>query len=184
MQSRDDGLLPAPGQPWTDADSERLLQIAEAEFRDAESRGVTGKPLLWELEKQNIREDLVIFLVAEARVREQSRPAKSAWRLLRFWRGLSRCAGRGDGLRFRGLIDRVDISVDGKSALVMDYKTGSPSPYTGLEKDPIDHGKRLQLGIYSLAAQRMAPEATEVKAAYWLTSREGDSDLRRGAGLT
>ena len=175
VQSRDAGLVPPPGHPWTEADNHRLLQIAEAEFEAAEARGVTGKPLLWELEKHNIRDDLVAFLVAEANIREQTKTAEI--------RVEAPFGSGGDspdvldeatGLRFRGLIDRVDISADGKSVLVMDYKTGSPRPYAGLEEDPIDHGKRLQLGIYSLAAQRMAPDATEVKAAYWLTSGRGE----------
>ena len=173
-QSRNDGLLPTPGQPWTESDNQRLLQIAEQEFEAAEARGVTGKPLLWELEKLNIRDDLGLFLVAEANIREQIGTGEI---MLEAPFGLGSSSpdvlDEATGLRFRGLIDRVDISADGKSALVMDYKTGSPSPYTGLEKDPIDHGKRLQLGIYSLAAQRLAPNATQVKAAYWLTSGRG-----------
>ena len=175
VQSRDAGLVPPPGQPWTEADNHRLLQIAETEFEAADARGVTGKPLLWELEKHNIRDDLVAFLVAEANIREQTKTAEIRVEAPFGLGGDSPdVLDEATGLRFRGLIDRVDISADGKSVLVMDYKTGSPRPYDGLEKDPIDHGKRLQLGIYSLAAQRMAPNATDVKAAYWLTSGRGE----------
>ena len=174
VQSRDGGSLPPPGHPWTEADNRRLLEIAEAEFAAAETRGVTGKRLLWELEKQNIRDDLGAFLVAEASAREQARTGEIRVEApFGLGKDSPEVMDEATGLRFRGLIDRVDISADGKSVLVVDYKTGSPSPYDGLEKDPIDHGKRLQLGIYSLAAQRMAPEATEVKAAYWLSSGRG-----------
>ena len=174
VQSRDNGSLPPPGQPWTEADNRRLLQIAEAEFEAAEARGVTGKSLLWELERQNIRDGLGTFLVAEARVRELMGTGEIRVEAPFGLGGDSPdVLDEATGLRFRGLIDRVDISPDGKSVLVMDYKTGSPRPYADLEKDPIDHGKRLQLGIYSLAAQHMAPGATEVTAAYWLASERG-----------
>ena len=175
VQSRDAGLVPPPGQPWTEADNHRLMQIAEREFEAARARGVTGKPLLWELEKQNIRDDLGTFLVAEAGIREQIKTGEIRVEAPFGWGdGSPDVLDEAAGLRFRGLIDRVDISADGKSVLVMDYKTGSPRPYAGLEEDSIDHGKRLQLGIYSLAAQRMAPNATDVKAAYWLTSGRGE----------
>lgn len=174
VQSREAGLVPPPGGPWTEADNGRLLHIAEAQFAAFEARGVTGKRLLWELEKQNIRDDLASFLEAEANLRERM---GTGGILVEAAFGLGKespeVLDEATGLRFRGFIDRVDIGADGKSVLVMDYKTGSPSPYSGLRKDPIDRGKRLQLGIYSLAAQRLAPEAVEVRAAYWLTSRQG-----------
>ncbi len=174
VQSRDGGFLPPPGEPWTEADNQRLLQIAETEFEAAEAKGITGKPLLWELEKQNIRDDLGLFLEEEAGVRGQIRTGEIRVETPFGLGGDSpEVLDEATGLKFRGFIDRVDISADGKSVLVMDYKTGSPSPFADLEKDPIDHGKRLQLGIYSLAAQRMAPEATEVSAAYWLASSRG-----------
>ena len=60
------------------------------------------------------------------------------------------------GVNFRGRIDRIDLSADGSSALVVDYKSGSASGYRALEKDIIDAGKRLQLGVYSLAARNLA----------------------------
>ena len=44
---------------------EELLAIAEEEFDSAEARGATGYHLLWEIEKEEIREGLRQFLVAE-----------------------------------------------------------------------------------------------------------------------
>ncbi len=175
VQSRDDALIPAPGNPWTVADNRRLQQIAEMEFDAAEFRGVTGKRLLWELEKQNIRDDLDAFLEAEAALRERINTGEiRVEESFGLGSESPEVLDKATGLRFRGYIDRVDISADGKSVLVMDYKTGSPSPYGKLGDDPIDRGKKLQLGIYSLAAQRLAPEATDVRAAYWLTSGRGE----------
>ncbi len=166
--------LPPPGEPWPEEDRERLMAIAEEEFRAAEARGVTGKGLLWELEMRNIRDDLDAFLVAEADLRQRFQTAtvrvETSFGL---GNGSPEVSDGATGLRFRGMIDRVDISADGKSALVMDYKTGSPRPFDNLKNDPIDRGKRLQLGIYSLAARQLAPDATRVRAAYWLASSRG-----------
>ena len=71
------------------------------------------------------------------------------------------------------MIDRMDISGDGKAVLVIDYKTGSAEPYWGLDDDPIDQGRRLQLGVYSLAARASFPDATDVSAAYWFSTNRG-----------
>jgi RecB family exonuclease len=175
VQSRDKGLLPPPGQSWVDSDKFRLLEIAETEFNDAEARGVAGKRLLWQLEKQNIRDDLDAFLVAEASLRESIGTGEIRVEApFGLGNDSPEVVDEATGLRFRGIIDRVDTSADGRSLLVMDYKTGSPSPYGRLKDDPIDRGKRLQLGIYSLAAQRLAPAATDLRAAYWLTSGRGE----------
>ena len=93
------------------------------------------------------------------------------------WDGAVWTMDDGSRIGFRGLIDRVDISPDGSSALVLDYKTGSKRPYEGLESDPIDRGQRLQLAVYSLAAQgRLGPD-TDVRAAYWFTTTRGDFTL-------
>ena len=60
-------------------------------------------------------------------------------------------------LRFRGQIDRIDLTADGRSVLVIDYKTGRPDYFQGLEKDAIDRGKHLQLAIYSLPPEKYFP---------------------------
>ena len=48
------GTTPQPDQPWTEDHRRLLMGIAEEEFRDAEQRGVTGKPLLWEIAQAEI----------------------------------------------------------------------------------------------------------------------------------
>ncbi|MDE2841963.1 MAG: PD-(D/E)XK nuclease family protein [Chloroflexota bacterium] len=170
--------LPSPGSPWSERDHQRLRAITEDEFRSAEVRGVTGKYLLWEMAKQDIREDLARFLAEESQLRADMHTGRVLAEA-RFGLGgeSPEVEDPTTGLRFRGIIDRVDISADGESVLVTDYKTGSSSPYSALDKDPIDRGKRLQLGIYSLAAQRLFPNATKVRAAYWFTSAGGGFKL-------
>ena len=165
--------LPASGEKWPDASRRRLMAIAEEEFEDAESRGVTGKRLLWGMEKRDILADLETFLEEDEKLRHWARTGNIVVESGFGFGGESREVRDAEtGLRFRGKIDRIDVSADGGSALVTDYKTGSASPYRALDKDPIDAGKRLQLGVYSLAARALAPGA-DVRAAYWFTTNRG-----------
>ena len=174
VQTNDTGALPPPGQPWGDTDRSRLMQIAETEFHAAEAQGITGKRLLWELVKQNILDDLEAFLVEESKLRSRNETGQVLVEASFGWeKDTPEVVDPATGLRFRGYIDRVDVSADGATALVIDYKTGSASPYTGLKNDSIDHGKHLQLGIYSLAAQQLVPGASRFQAAYWFTSGGG-----------
>ena len=166
--------FPAPGQPWNAGDRERLMQIAAQSFHDAETRGVTGKRLLWDMEKTEILSDLETFLQEDALLREAGETVDIRVET-RFGFGgdTTEVIDPETGIRFRGMIDRIDISSDGRTVLVVDYKTGSADPYKGLNDDPIDQGRRLQLGVYSLAAQTLFPQADSVAAAYWFSTNRG-----------
>ncbi len=170
-----EGKLPAPDADWSDIDRELLLQIAEAEFALTEASGVTGRPLLWKLTKLDIREDLLAFLEKdfELRARHQTGGVQVETRF-GFGRTNVEVVDSQTRIRFRGIIDRMDASVDGSSVLVVDYKTGSTFSYQDLQEDPIDRGKHLQLGVYSLAAKQLAPRADKVEAAYWFPTARGD----------
>lgn len=168
------GRLPAPGEAWSEQSRRRLREIAEEEFRSAERRGVTGKGLLWSIEKQNILGDLETFLEEDAGLRGRHGTGRV---LVEAGFGMGRdgltVAHDATGVRFRGYIDRIDVSADGRAALVLDYKTGRADYYKPLDDDPIDKGKRLQLGVYSLAARTLAPDAERVEAAYWFVTTGG-----------
>ena len=170
--------LPPPGAKWSDPSRHRLMQIAEEYFLKAESDGVTGKPLLWELAKQEVREDLETFLEEDASLRMNHGTAR-LYAEAQFGMGHDTPVVEDPetGLQFRGRIDRVDLSADGSSAMVIDYKTGSAGPYSGMKDDIIDGGTRLQLGIYSLAAGQIIPQATRIQAAYWFATTRGDFQL-------
>ena len=109
---------------------ERLLALAEEEFENAERRGQTGYPLLWEITKDEIREGLRGFLATDRRWLGEA-PASSAAEV-----SFGPEAGSEDvqieveglgSVRFRGKIDRVDVLADG--VRVRDFKTGRPRPY-------------------------------------------------------
>jgi ATP-dependent helicase/DNAse subunit B len=58
-----------------------------------------------------------------------------------------------DGVRLRGVIDRVDIEPDGTRAIVRDYKTGSARPeYQGARWQP---DRQLQVPLYMLAVREL-----------------------------
>jgi hypothetical protein len=176
------GTLPAAGEPWNEEQRVLLRDITREAFMEAEERGVTGKRLFWEIEQDSILEDLNSFLEEDTRLREQY--GVTPYQLeLRFGSGRGSNApaaweipGLGT-LRFRGVIDRLDLDASGRLALVLDYKTGGTGFYSGLTRDPVDRGKHLQLPIYALAVREALGEGVEVRAAYWFTSARGGFNL-------
>lgn len=82
----------------------------------------------------------------------------------------------GRTVRFRGQIDRVDISDDGKRVVVYDYKSGSNFAYSKLDSDPVKKGTKLQLPLYSKAVAQKYPDA-DIFASYWFV-REGSNELK------
>lgn len=63
----------------------------------------------------------------------------------------------------RGVIDRLDLSVDGKHAFVEDYKSGKTPP--GIEEFVLNGGKELQRPIYSYAVKTLLGSDVNVVAA-------------------
>ena len=174
--------IPAPHKPWSEDQRRRLVQIAAEEFQKAEQRGVTGKPLLWVLARSEMLSDLDRFLEKDAKLREKYGVSPNA---------VERAFGLSDNedqaiqdavdwssdktgaLRFRGKIDRIDLSPSGDTALVLDYKTGGTSNYANMNRDPLQRGKLLQLPVYGLAAQQLLGDGVEVRVAYWFVTEKG-----------
>ena len=173
------GKMPEPHEPWSADHRSALLRIAREHFVQAESDGVTGRPVMWELERALILADLDTFLERDDALRARFGVTPSAFEV-GFglpgspWQEAVWRLDSGEQVRFRGVIDRVDTSPDGSTALVIDYKTGSARPYNGLENDPTDRGRRLQLGVYALAVGAgLKPAPTDVKSAYWFVTTRG-----------
>jgi ATP-dependent helicase/nuclease subunit B len=175
----------APNQSWSDEERARLVEIGERLCDEAVAAGITGKRLLWRLERERIRRDLVGFLDAD----EEMRREKGCFPInveMGFGMGT---AGSGppalitltDGrtIALRGKMDRLDRTPDGSRLLVFDYKSGSAGYYFGLDKDPLKRGKLLQLPIYALAARQSYDNVSEVEAYYWFISEDQDY-ARRG----
>ena len=193
------GTVPEPSEPWDEVHRRQLDAVADQEFRDAERRGDTGKALLWEIARAEIRRDLHTFLDADSNMRkthgvsprpversfgmskavdQQQNYSPGEWAEISFGMSDSELTRlKRNGLRYRGVIDRLDVSPDGKTALVLDYKTGGTGGYENMSNDPVRRGTRMQLPVYALAAQEIAERrgipVEDVKAAYWFVSSRG-----------
>jgi ATP-dependent helicase/DNAse subunit B len=76
-------------------------------------------------------------------------------------------------IRVRGRIDRIDVDPHGR-VRVIDYKTGS----SGLSPDDLITGRRLQLPLYALAAERALALGQVVDGWYWKIRQAAPSALR------
>jgi len=83
----------------------------------------------------------------------------------------------GKTVKFRGQVDRVDISDDGSRVIVYDYKSGGNSAYTKLDSDPVKKGTKLQLPLYSKAIAHKYPDA-DISASYWFVRESATAELK------
>lgn len=171
----------SPDEGWSDDERALLLAVGERQCNRAEAEGLTGRPLLWKLERRRILRELDWFLDCDEEIR-------AAFGIIPVPGGRERRFGFGgelgepamvtlaDGreVRFHGVVDRVDHAPDGSRIVVFDYKTGRyfDDPKSGLER-----GNKLQLPVYALAMQRLEPSA-EVEAYYWYLRASGDEPLK------
>lgn len=161
------------GAPWTDDDRARLRGIAERACDGAEAAGLGGKPLLWRGERERLLRDLDLFLDEDAALRSFERLRFRAAEHRFGFGGAPAVAvdlPGGQNVSFRGSIDRVDVAPDG-GVRVYDYKSGRSGSYEEIARpkgDYVDHGKRLQLPIYALAAEEaFGTPGTSTQASYW-----------------
>jgi len=169
----------------------RLMQILERRFTEADAMGLTGLQLLRDIERDTIGEDLGRYLDREIEAAEAEgdtgfRPEHFEVRF-----GMPPRSRRDAGLPpedslstgepvplssddrsllFKGQIDRIDRTADGKQARVIDYKSGRIDEYP----DNSHHaGTALQAPVYMLAAERLLPGVQVVQAIYQSVSRRG-----------
>lgn len=173
----------------------RLRAIASEECAERERRGVVGYPLLWEIDRKAILEDLVTWYDREVAdgADHGLRPGAFELRFGPRWQPdadgdphfstdepLLIEAG-GVTLRFQGRIDRVDWSPGRTAFRVIDYKTGGKSPQH--RDDRLSGGRALQLPIYLLAAARaLGTDWRRGSAEYFYVSRKGEFKRMRFEG--
>ena len=170
-----DAGAPSPHEGWTPLQRERLREIAQETFREAERRGVTGRRVLWEVAQEDILQDLERFLDDDERYRadEGMQPRYAEYAFGFDGPPVAMALPGGSEVRFRGFIDRVDVAQDGLRAVVMDYKTGSSRQYQKMEDDPLMAGKRLQLPVYALAVRETLLPYAALRAEYLFISANG-----------
>lgn len=168
-----------------DAARELLHTIADEEFSRAEASGATGRPLLWQLERDRLRRQLDQWLVDDAELQQRRGVAPVATELA-FGDDVDRPAEvllpSGRALRFHGRIDRLDASAAGDVVVVTDYKTGSDADYKTITDDPVARGRHLQLGVYGVTAQQRHPAAA-VRAQYWFVDADRRSTKQSSRGF-
>lgn len=156
---------PAPGESWNDADQAELLAILDEQIARASARGQAGLPIFHAHELATLHADMERFLKEDSlhRLTARAMPAAFEWEFDGVAIG---------GRRFRGAADRVDRSLDGTRAWIIDYKTGRSEGYTAEPRDPFNGGEQLQLGIYAAALASM--EDVEVTGRYWFITQRGE----------
>lgn len=164
-----------------DLDLDAALDQLEAAWRErcaeAESRGVTGAALAWDVRREVLLADLRMSLSLDpAFLPGGGRPLDVEWRFGdRYGNAVTLDLDEGVRVRFAGRLDRVDLTPAG--ARVLDYKTGAGSS----ERKRLDEGLSVQLPVYQLAVRQgwasLAPgrdEPAEVTSAYRLVTRRGE----------
>jgi RecB family exonuclease len=183
------GIGKSPDEPWSPDDRRRLEEIAAAIADSFVAEGRTGRPLLWGVRWERLRRMLGDILDEDDILRREWRSTPIAVEHAFGFDDDPVVLDLGDGrqVAFRGVIDRIDRTDDG-SLLVVDYKTGSRYGYDGLDDDITGRGRKLQLGVYALAARHDQP-AGAVDPRYWfagsgsgtpvLLGRRFDDDAER-----
>ena len=169
--------LPSPDVPWGPAHHQRLDRICDEEFALVESRGLTGRPLLWQRDGSRRRRALQEFLFQDDERRSDDLLTPVAAEMAFGFDGAEPFVlhlSDGRALRFRGRIDRVDRAVGG-GLVVTDFKTGKKQYYNKVSEDlPDANGQYLQLPLYGLAArERLARPDADVEARYWFLTDGG-----------
>ena len=171
-----------PDEPWDDDDRARMRAITAARCADAERRGITGRAVAWQLARRRIDETVEHFLAVDTSVRATFGvvPDVSGLELAFGTEGrppVTVPLAGGRTVRFRGRIDRVDVSPGGERVVVYDYKTGKSDDYEAIrDGDPVAGGRKLQLPVYALAAEQHH-HVTDARAYYWFTRPTIDSPL-------
>ncbi len=171
---RDMPSAPGAGDPSHASEWRRLVAILD---RHIERVGAVGSTVAWTNEQSTLTSDLSTYLRYDARDRAE-RGVHPRYNEQTFggddttWPPVV-IEVPGGHLSFRGRIDRVDLSADGRRAEVHDYKTGSDR-YQELEQDPVNAGKTLQLALYREAVRRAFPGIESVGARYALITARGE----------
>jgi ATP-dependent helicase/nuclease subunit B len=177
-----------PTEPWSPQEHDEAQRLLGEEAARMQAEGKAGHPTPWAVRVQQWRRQLRQVLVAD----DGYRAARQAWPQdveHHFGDDTALVVELPSGpVRLRGSIDRVDETGDGQ-LVVLDYKTGKSEKYEAFPKfgadastaDLTDAGKRLQLPLYALAAQRdYGDETTFVSAYYWFVD---EGDVRRGGSI-
>jgi ATP-dependent helicase/DNAse subunit B len=144
------------GEAFVSTPLEQLWQALESTALALleKSRPAGAAELLWEVERDALVSMLKSWLefeknrAADGLLASSFERAFGQFNLEQQFPALRVTAGK-HTFDFRGRIDRIDISQDGKRARVIDYKTGTlPESMAGDKRTPFMAGERIQIPIY------------------------------------
>ncbi len=154
---------PRQAEQWTPDDTDFLLRLADEALTAAEERGLTGLSVYSAHEARTIKADLRRFLEEDTLFRQRTGAVPAHFEI-------EIPPTEFAGIAMKGRVDRVDVTPDGKSAWVIDYKSGGTTDFKEIKpEDPLAGGKKLQLPVYMAAA----PDAEYVHALYWFITQKG-----------
>ncbi len=162
--------VPAPGEPWSVERRLHLFDLLEQEIKSASIRGITGGQVKTKLLHRALYNELLDFLDTDDELRAQRRSVPFAAEYSFGFADSPALEGlwAGRRMQLRGSVDRVDLTEDG-GLLVIDYKGGSKRPFEGMEANPLNDGRRLQLPLYARAVAERLDRQGERTGLYWLT---------------
>jgi ATP-dependent helicase/nuclease subunit B len=169
---------PGPGEPWSGDARRQLHAIADELSEEYEAIGRTGRRVNWRVQRDDLHDVLDAFVVADNEFRSAHLATPEAVELdlgVKSGEMVPVELPNGVSINLRGMIDRVDVSADGR-VLVNDYKSGKGAKYDDLVDDPFIAGTTLQLGMYAEGALR-ATGRSEAAAHYWLIERGREQRL-------
>jgi RecB family exonuclease/superfamily I DNA/RNA helicase len=164
------GLRDSDRLPPSAGNLEELLRIAR-QLLEGSGQYLSGYAGARDLELKRLRVNLALWLAAELRenggfvptyfeTRFGGEPRRGDDPELSLSDGVPFEAFGGVRVEFSGKIDRIDIAPHTGKARVIDYKTGKRWSRGKKNAKMLEQGKRLQLPIYVLAAQRMLADGS------------------------
>ena len=190
------------GAPSRESVLRALDEVAGPAFARAEARGLTGFPLSWRVVADELLADLRRVVAADPCWSDGLVPTRFEWSFGGSRHpdaGVAGPAAQGGQValpelmvgerlvRFRGRVDRLDASADGRRVRLVDYKTGKGVS----ERTRVDTGRDVQLPVYVLALLAGGGQAPDsIVAEYRMVRRRsgfarvelgGDLDQMRAA---
>ncbi|MYA60263.1 MAG: hypothetical protein F4X40_06870, partial [Chloroflexi bacterium] len=167
------------GVDATELGLENLRKIAYEEFDRFQTDDFIGYPAIFELEKVQLLRQLERWHQANLEVLIEYDGEMKTEVPFGFGDSIGLTSvDESTSFQFRGMIDLIALSRDGKRALVADFKTGRSSYYSDIDKDVTAAGTKLQLPIYARVAGEILDGRAEISAAYWFVFQNGSTRLR------
>lgn len=182
-QSRAEGTLPSEGQPWPDNAAQSLRSVFDEVVAEADAQGLLGWAPAWARRYGQIVDAFESFFTIDSRDVRLTPATAPHLTEVRFGFADGDVAvpvtlTDGTTVSLRGAIDRLDLSADGASVGIVDYKTGKSKPFSDKLGIPRPRGgvsrrEKVQDLVYDAAARALHPDATNVKVSFVFVPDDG-----------